>query len=429
MVKKAPDIAPGVISRLKDPGMHFIGYVSGLALRINKTGARNWILRATVGSKRRDIGLGAFPEVTVARAKEIAAEKRQQIRNGIDPVAAREAAQMALKADQASFITFREAAKQYIAAHEAGWKNLKHAAQWRTTLEAYAYPEIGDLHVRDVALPHVQKIIEPIWHKKTETANRLRGRIEKVLDWATARGFRSGQNPARWRSNLDMLLPAKGKIAKVQHHAALEWHQCGSFMAELRQQEGFSARALEFCILTACRSGEARLAKWSEFDFDRKVWTIPAVRMKAGKEHRVPLSAQAMALLNKLPREEGTDLLFPNGKGTCLSDMALTMLLRRMTKNCTTHGFRSTFRDWAGETTAFPREVIEHALAHQLKDKAEAAYARGDMFMKRTLLMQAWADFIDKPAAGENIVSIARSGTDVPVAVADTHAHQQVQVG
>lgn len=405
MGRKAADLAPLAVAKLKTPGLHFVGHVAGLALHVTATGARSWVLRAVIGGKRRDMGLGSYPEVPLASAKVAALNKRDMIREGVDPIEARRAAQAALKAEQASTINFKEAAEKYVAAHEKGWKNAKHAAQWTTTLETYAYPVIGGLRVRDVTLAHIMKIIEPMWNEKAETASRLRGRIESVLDWAKARGFRTGDNPAAWRGNLDTLLPARNKVAKVKHHAALDWQDCHAFLTALRAHEGVGARALEFVILTACRSGEARGARWSEIDMKAAVWRVPAERMKAGKEHRVPLSAAALKILEAAKREAVGDLVFPNGKGKVLSDMTLTMLLRRMKVKSTVHGFRSTFRDWAGETTAFPREVIEHALAHQLKDKAEAAYARGDLFIKRIALMKAWAEFLMKPAVQENNVT------------------------
>lgn len=394
MGRKAKDLAPLAIGKLQTPGMHFVGHVSGLALRVSDTGARSWILRIMVGGKRRDIGLGAFPEVSLAAAKDAAKTTREQVRQGIDPVEARKAAQAVLRAERVSHTTFEEASKQYISAHEGGWKNGKHIAQWRTTLEAYAYPVIGKIHVRDVALDHILKILEPIWKDRTETASRLRGRIERVLDWAKTRGLRVGDNPARWKGNLDTLLPAPGKVAKIKHHEACDWREAPVFLSELRQIDTVGAKALEFLILTNVRSINSRGATWREIDLKQAVWTIPAERMKAGKEHRVPLSKAAIALLKQLARSDSNDLLFPNTKGQPLSDMALGMILRRMKKNFTVHGFRSTFRDWAGETTAFPREVIEHAMAHQLKDKAEAAYARGDLFTKRVRLMEGWADFL-----------------------------------
>ena len=270
--------------------------------------------------------------------------------------------------------------------------------QWRTTLVTYADPIIGRLLVRDLQQAHILKILEPIWTTKTETASRLRGRIENVLDYASARGYRSGDNPARWSRHLDKVLATPSKAAKVEHHSALDSANIGAFMVELRRQFSMVARALKFAIITAARPGEVRGASWAEVDLDKAVWTIPEQRMKAGREHRIPLSVSAVNLLRALPRIEDSELLFPNTKGTALSDMTLTAVLRRMGCPVTAHGFRSTFRDWAGETTAYPREVIEHALAHQLKDKAEAAYARGTLFDKRRSLMADWAQFCDTVA-------------------------------
>ncbi len=254
------------------------------------------------------------------------------------------------------------------------------------------------------------KVLEPIWTIKTETASRLRGRIENVLDWASARKFRKGENPARWRGHLDKLLPKPSKVARVEHHAALPYQEIGAFMAELRQREGFGARALEFAILTATRSGEVRGATWDEINLRDKIWTIPEGRMKAGKEHRVPLSDVAVMLLKGLPRFEGSALVFPSASGKMLSDMTMTATLKRMGRSgLTAHGFRSTFRDWAGELSTFPREVIEHALAHQLKDKAEAAYARGSLFDKRRKLMVAWEKYCDRIGVVSNNVTAIRS--------------------
>ncbi len=306
---------------------------------------------------------------------------------------------------------FAEAASKYIAAHEAGWKSAKHAAQWSATLEAYANPIIGRIPVADIEVAHVMRVLDPIWMTKTETASRVRGRIESVLDWATVRGFRKGDNPARWRGHLDNLLAPRAKVQKVEHHAALDYREVGAFMTELRVMEGLGARALEFAILTATRSGEVRGAVWSEFDMGAAVWTIPANRMKAGKELRVPLSPDALKLLNALPRISGTDLVFPSSKNTQLSDMTLTAVLRRMGRDVTAHGFRSSFRDWAGETTAYAREVIEHALAHQLTDKAEAAYARGSLFDKRRRLMADWAKHCGTVVKAGDVTPINKSIT------------------
>ena len=391
MARKAKELSALEVNRLTKAGYHFVGGVAGLALQVSPSGARSWILRATVGTRRRDIGLGGFPDVTLAGAREAARTAREKIKNGIDPVEESKAKRSALAAAQASALTFSDAAAKYIAAHESGWKNAKHAAQWSATIETYANPTIGKLRVSDIETAHVVSILESIWKTKTETASRLRGRIESVLAWATVRGYRKGENPARWRGHLDELLPARSKVQKVDHHAALPFGEIGTFMVELAKVEGLGARALEFAILTAARSGEVRGATWSEIDLTAKVWTIPASRMKAEKEHRIPLSDTAVSLLEALPRIAGTDLVFPSAKNAQLSDMTLTAVLRRMNQPVTAHGFRSTFRDWAGETTAYPREVIEHALAHQLKDKAEASYARGTLFEKRRRLMVDWS--------------------------------------
>lgn len=406
MGKKTSEKSALAVSRLKEPGLHFVGGVSGLALQVIASGARSWILRVTIGGKRRDMGLGGFPDVPLAMARDKAREAREQIRKGIDPIEEVKAARSALIAARASAFTFEQAAKSFMAAHEAGWKNAKHQSQWTNTLATYAYPVIGAMLVRDITLPHILKILEPMWTTKTETAKRVRGRIEKVLDYATTKGYRNGDNPARWRGHLDNLLAKPAKLAKVKHLEALPYSDMGPFMADLRKQEGMGARALGFAILTAARSGEVRGATWKEVDLKMATWTIPAERMKAGKEHCVPLSDDAVALLNAMPKLAGCLLLFPSGKGTQLSDMTLTAVLRRMDAPAVPHGFRSSFRDWAGETTAYPREVIEHALAHQLKDKAEAAYARGTLFDKRRRLMADWARYCR---------TVQRKGTVTPI--------------
>lgn len=406
MPKFAAELSAIEVGRLITPGYHRVGGVAGLILQVTETGARSWILRATVGGKRRDIGLGGFPDVTLAGAKEAARAARLKIKGGIDPVQDARAQRSALAAARASAMPFTDAAAKYIAAHESGWKNAKHGAQWSATLETYAFPIIGKIVVADIETAHIMRVLEPIWTTKTETASRLRGRIESVLDWATVRGYRKGDNPARWRGHLDQLLPARNKVQKVEHHSALNYKELSGFILALRKQAGMGALALEFAILTAARSGEVRGATWAEIDTDTAVWTIPASRMKAEKEHRIPLSDAVLALLAALPRMAGTDLIFPNTKGEPLSDMALTAVLRRMNVDVTAHGFRSTFRDWAGETTAYPREVIEHALAHQLKDKAEAAYARGSLFDKRRRLMDDWAKFCATVATAASVTPI-----------------------
>lgn len=418
MGRKASEITPLAVSRLKEPGLHFVGGVSGLALQIlpptsGGPGGRTWILRATIGGKRRDMGLGGFPDVTLAMARDAARKAREKIRDGVDPIAERQAARSALLADAAKVVSFKEAAEAYIVVHEASWKNPKHRAQWRSSLKSYAYPSIGALSVRDIALPHILKILEPIWQTKTETATRLRGRVELVLDWATARGHREGLNPARWRGHLDKLLAKPSKVSRVEHHAALPVGKAAEFMARLRTAEGIGAKALQFAILTAARSGEVRGATWDEIDMDAKVWTIPAARMKAGREHRVPLSPAAIALLKSLPTMGETDFVFAAPRGGQVSDMTLSAVLRRMKVPAVPHGFRSTFRDWASERTSYPGDMAEMALAHAIGNKVEAAYRRGDMFEKRRRMMAEWATFLGRTEKTGSVISIgsARTGT------------------
>ncbi len=397
MPKASIELSALKVKELTDPGLHFVGVVPGLALRVLPSGVKTWVLRVTVAGKRRDMGLGGYPAVTLAKARENAREARERVRAGVDPIEASRASRSAAAATRAAALTFEQCAAKYIEANQSGWKNAKHAAQWVSTLEQYAFPVMGGLLVRDVALSHVLAVLEPIWKTKTETASRLRGRLESVLDWATVRKYRTGENPARWKGHLDKLLPKPAKVAKVEHHRAVPVADVGAFLVKLRMQAGLGARALEFAILTAARSGEVRGACWSEINTEAKVWVIPAARMKAGKEHRVPLSADALALLEALPRMAGTELVFPAPRGGALSDMTLSAVLRRMEVDAVPHGFRSTFRDWAGERTAHPREVIEHALAHLLKDKDEAAYQRGDLFEKRRRLMDDWSAFLNRP--------------------------------
>ena len=375
--------------------MHAVGGVAGLYLCVSSTGARSWIARVNVDGKRREMGLGGFPDVSLAVAREKARTARSDNAMGIDPVAQRKEARSARQALRATQKTFAECAKSYIAAHEDAWRNAKHRAQWPATFQTYVYPTMGTVLVGDVTQAHVMAVLLPIWKTKTQTATRLRGRIEQVLAWATAAGFRQGENCARWNGLLDQLLPAPGKVAKVRHHRALPVDAMPAFIKALRLHEGISPKALEFVVLTAARSGEARGATWAEIDLDAGVWTVPGERMKAGKEHRVPLSAQALKLLQDLPRIEGADLVFPAPRGGQLSDMALTALTRRMELDAVPHGFRSTFRDWVFERTEFPRDLAEAALAHTLESKVEAAYRRGDALKRRGAMMQAWADYCE----------------------------------
>ncbi|GAB2529766.1 site-specific integrase [Simplicispira piscis] len=343
------------------------------------------------------MGLGSLAAVGLSEARKLALQARQQVHHPtepVDPVSVRRAQVNERRLVKAREMTFEECATACIEAKRHEWKNPKHIAQWMSTLETYAYPLMGKLPVNSIDTDLVVKCLQPIWTTKTETAARLRGRIETVLAWATTSKYRQGDNPARWRGHLDTLLAKPSKIAKVEHFSALAYQLLPSFMVELRAKEGLGVKALEFAILTAARSGEVRMATWSEIDIDRKEWVIPAGRMKAGKEHTVPLSKSAQDLLRNLPKLEGCELIFPSAtkENKPLSDMTLTSILRRMgQKDITVHGFRSSFRDWAGDTTHFPKEVIENALAHQLKDKAEAAYARSTQLAKRRELMDAWA--------------------------------------
>lgn len=410
MPKKSKELSAMEVSRLTSQGRHPVGGVSGLYLKVAPTGARSWVLRVVVGGKRRDAGLGGFPDVSLAMARQTAREAREAIKKGVDPIAARAAARSALAAARGQECTFSQAAELFIKAKSPEWKNDKHVAQWSATLDTYAYPIIGKLQVRDVSLAHVVKILEPIWLTKTETATRLRGRLEQILDWAKVRGFRNGDNPARWKGHLDKMLASPGKVAKVKHHPAMPYTEVGKFLAELRQKDGISARLLEFTILTAARSGEARGATWSEIDLDAAIWTIPGKRMKAGVEHRVPLSEQALKVLRDLPRMAGTDLVFTAPRGGQLSDMAMTAIMRRMSLKAVPHGFRSTFRDWCAECTNYPRDVAEMALAHAIEDKTEAAYRRGDLFEKRTRLMAEWARYCDTINTGDNVIPLRKAG-------------------
>ena len=409
MPKKAKELSALVVGRLKQPGTHAVGGVAGLALNVQPSGARSWVLRLMIAGKRRELGLGGFPDVTLADVRRRAREEREKVSKGIDPVAEKQAAAASLKEERDRAITFEVAAKKYIEAHESTWRNAKHAEQWRNTL-ASTYPDIGSIDVSKIGLPEVLKVLEPIWKTKTETASRLRGRIQAVLDWATVRGHRVGANPARWRGHLDQLLPAPAKLNRIGHHPAMPIKDVGRFMADLREQDGSGARALEFVILTAARSGEVRGATWNEIDLEAGVWTIPGERMKAGRTHRVPLSDEAFTLLKALPQIVDTPYVFPAPRGGMLSDMTLVAVMRRMGVEAVPHGFRSTFRDWASERTNHPRDVAEMALAHAIGDKVEAAYRRGDLFEKRRRMMSEWAAYCGtvEPAAGK-VVPLRRS--------------------
>ena len=393
MASKINKLSGVVLSRLLKPGLYGDG--GGLWLQVTASSARSWAFRYTIRGKRHQMGLGSINTIDLATARLKARVCRQLLLEGKDPLSERRAANAAYALVEAKRTTFDQCAAEYIEAHRGTWKNPKHVAQWENTIATYASPLIGSLAVADVETDLIVKVLTPIWRTKTETAVRLRGRIECILDWATTRKFRHGDSPARWRGHLENLLADPDKIAPVKNHPALPWREIASFVADLRAREGVAARATEFTILTACRSGEVRGATWEEFDMAAKLWTIPAKCMKAGREHPVPLSDAAMALLASIPRAGA--FVFPGRDfDTPLSDMSLTAVLRRMGRgDITVHGFRSTFRDWCAEygSNSFPREVCEHALAHSLPDKTEAAYQRGDLLEKRVRLMQTWAKY------------------------------------
>lgn len=403
MPKKAKELTATQVKRLthsisKTTGkpynaLHPVGGVAGLLIQVTPSGAKSWIYRTTVGGKRRNIGLGGFPDVTLAGAREKAREYREMIERGIDPIEQRQAARQSLIVEQGKSLTFDDAARQFLAVKSREFKNPKHVQQWTNTLSTYASPILGKMAVSAIELPHIVQVLEPIWHTKTETAGRVRGRIEKVLAWATVSGFRTGENPARLKDNVDLALGKPSKIKKAKHFTALPYAELPEFMAELRQRPAVSARALEFAILTAARSGEVRGATWEEIDLDAAIWTIPADRMKAGKPHKVPLCPAAVEILREIPQLEGSELIFTAPRGGKFSDVALTALLKRMEIKATAHGFRSTFKDWAREQTAFADEVSELALAHVNSDATRAAYARSELIDKRRQLMQEWANY------------------------------------
>jgi integrase len=402
------------IQRLKEPGYHAVGTVPGLYLAVSDRGARSWILRTTIGSKRREIGLGAYPAVPLVSAHEEARRLRSLVAQGVDPVEAKRAKKSALIASQESSLTFERAALRYIDSQSAAWRNVKHAAQWHATLRDHAFPRIGHLHVRDITLAHVLSVLEPLWSTKTETASRLRGRMERVLAWATTRSYRHGINPATWRGQLDTVLPAPSKVTQEKHYPAVQISQVSAFMQALQIMPGMGAKALAFSVFTAARSGEVRGASWSEIDLAHQLWTIPAQRMKAGREHRVPLSDAAIQLLMSFTKRPGSDVVFSSEKGGVLSDMTLSAVMRRMEfqdrdgRKAVPHGLRSTFRDWAAERTSYAAEIIEAALAHAKGDKVEAAYFRSDVFDKRRRLMDDWAAFLAQVSIPANNVSTIR---------------------
>lgn len=398
------------VTRMKKPGYHNDG--EGLYLQVSPSGSKSWVFRYKINKRPREMGLGSLKAFSLAEARTRAKNARQLLADGLDPIERRtEVSEAAAAATRkaANALTFGKAADDYIEAHESSWKNAKHSYQWRQTLDTYAKPVIGHLPVAAVDTDLVLQVLRPIWSTKTETATRLRGRMEKVLDWAKALKHRTGDNPAAWRGNLDKLLPNPNKIAPVVNHPALPYGEMSAFMTELRALPGISPLATEFIILSAVRTGEALGALWSEIDMEGRVWIVPAARMKMGKEHRVPLSNAAVACLKRVKALAGeSDFVFPGRKpNTQQSNMSCLALLRRMGRtDIVVHGFRSTFRDWAAEQTAYPRDVAEMALAHAIGDKVEAAYRRGDLFEKRIHLMADWATFCGKVAKPAQVVPI-----------------------
>jgi integrase len=415
------------VKRLIHPGgnrnvLISVGGVPGLHMQLTPKRGRSWVLRAKVGAARRDIGLGGFPAVTLSQAREKAREARDLISQGVDPVEERKAAKAALAAVQRRGLTFSDATDKYLAAKLDAFSNSKHRQQWRNTLASYAKPELGKMLVQDITVQDVLRVLQPIWAEKTETASRLRGRIEAVLSWATVAGHRTDDNPARWAGNLKELLPAPSKIRLEQNQPAIQIEEAPRWFSALKAREGLGARALEFLALTALRSKEVRGARWDELNFEQALWIIPAARMKMKKEHRVPLSSEAVALLQALPRLSGNPLIFPAARGGELSDMTLSAAMKRMHKAdfdaggvgfvdreskrpAVPHGLRSTFRDWVGEKTSYPGDMAEVALAHKISNAVEASYRRGDMIEKRRRMMSDWAKYLrDEASHSDNVI-------------------------
>ncbi|MEP3895671.1 MAG: integrase arm-type DNA-binding domain-containing protein [Litorimonas sp.] len=427
MPRIAKELSALEVKRIQHPGRGAnhtvaVGGVSGLLLQITTNGGRSWLLRTLVGGKRKEYGLGSFPEITLAVARDRARELKEMIRDGVDPIEARKAKKSALIAEQRRGLTFEGAVDKYLDAKLDEFSNPKHRQQWRNTLKTYAVPALGNMLVQDITVQDMRRVLQPIWHEKTVTAKRVRGRIEAVLNWATVSGHREGDNPARWAGNLKELLPAPSKIAKETNHPALQIDDVPRWLISLRAMDGMGRYALEFALLTASRSQEVRGARWDEIDLDAGLWVIPASRMKMDREHRVPLSTSAIELLRQMPRFEGSEFVFPAPRGGQLSDMTLSAAMRRLHqadlkaggdgftdrvsgRPAVPHGLRSVFRDWVGERTGFPGDLAEMALAHKVASDVEAAYRRGQMTDKRRPLMQAWSDFVSGVEAQGNVLS------------------------
>lgn len=429
MPKVAAELTALDVKRLTHPGggrnvLVAVGGVPGLHMQITPNGGRSWVLRAKVGTMRRDIGLGGFPGVTLSQARDKARDARAKIESGVDPVEERKAAKAALVAMQRRGLTFDLAVDRCLSAKLDAFKNAKHRQQWENTLATYASPELGKMLVQDITTQDVLRTLQPIWADKTETAKRLRGRIEAVLSWATVAGHCTGDNPARWAGNLKELLPAPSKVAAEGNHPALALDDAQRWFAALQTREGFGARALEFLTLTATRSQEVRGARWDEIDLGKALWVIPGNRMKMGKEHRIPLPDRAVKLLEVLPKLDDNPLVFPAARGGQLSDMTLSATMKRMheaevaeggagfidgqsKRRAVPHGLRSTFRDWAAERTTYPGDMAEVALAHKIGNAVEASYRRGDMVEKRRRMMADWANFMDGKSNSGKVIKIA----------------------
>lgn len=396
-----------VISRTLKRGYYADG--GGLYLQVSANGNKSWVFRYRVRSpdptkrRLREMGLGSYNAVTLAEAREAARACRKQLNDGVDPIDSRK------QTRNVETFTFEQCAENYLSAYSIAWKNKKHSSQWATTLAHYAYPVFGSRPVQDVNIGLVMQVLEPIWSTKTETARRLRGRIERILNWATTMGYRHGDNPARWTGLIDRLVPAHRKIVRVKHHAALPFSDTPDFMARLRAQDGIGAAALEFAIFTAARTSEVIGATWEEINLERRIWTVPPDRMKAGRKHEVPLSKAAIQVLQRMESLRCGEVVFPgHRKDGHLSNMALLAVLKRMNRtDLTAHGFRSTFRDWVSECTDYTREVAEMSLAHSIGNAVEAAYRRGDLFEKRRKLMEDWAEFCGT-AADSKVLKLAR---------------------
>jgi integrase len=396
------------------PGLYSDG--NGLYLQVTSETAKSWILRYQRHGRRRDMGLGSVDDVSLAAAREFAQNARKQIAAGLDPIEARDTARIAQRLQEAQAITFRQAAEDFINSHEPGWKNAKHRWQWRSTLKAHAYPVLGTLPVGSIDTALILKVLNPIWSKMPETASRLRGRIERILAAAKVNAQRQGENPAQWRGHLDQLLPAPTTLRSVRHHPALPYTEVPALMTKLQALKSVSSRALELTILTAVRTTETRAALWPEFQLDTKTWTIPKERMKAHHTHRVPLCDRAVAIIKEMQQTRISKYVFPGGRAQePLSNMAQLECLRGLKSGYTVHGFRSSFRDWAGEETNHPHDICEAALAHTRGDKVHASYQRGDLFKKRRVLMDAWAAFcLGAPAPTASTPQDSSSETPLP---------------